>query len=244
MPYSLVKTKSRYGPSPDYYIPFPGSDGDRLWLRYSAKSVCPQHLEAAFILHQQLEAHSRYLINPPLGGEAPLGGVDEETVKMRNKTILWVVGVSHMHLNTGGLSSHTVKLRVQHITQAKASIASGYYPKQPSYVSPNVNVDESKAWCKNLNAKVLVEGSYVLCTGAHLPRARTLWCATCVRMGCAWLLGTLLGPTIGQTSRGECPQDKQADVPPSWGYTVTCPGKCTHNRTLSSQLPHVPFNAQ
>lgn len=56
-----------------------------------------------------------------------------------------------------GLSPHTIKLRVQHITQAQGFITSRYCPKQPSYVPPHEDVDESKAWWKNLSAKVLAE---------------------------------------------------------------------------------------
>jgi len=92
----LTNIEGTFGSSPDDYIPFPLKA--QLWLRYSAKTVCPVHLTPGYLLHSQLSAHSNYLQHPPLGGEAPMEGVDDVTDEEQNHSAgcgLWLPPPAH-----------------------------------------------------------------------------------------------------------------------------------------------------
>lgn len=93
-PYTYQGLKDHYGTLPDDYITFTKGDG-ALWGRYSIKSACPMALEDHHLYAWQIQAHTTYMVDPPLGGGAPMAGVDEETAFMRNRTI-GQVSVGHI----------------------------------------------------------------------------------------------------------------------------------------------------
>ena len=83
--YTYANLQQTYGTLPDYVILFP-IEGDRQWQRFSIKSVSPQALQPGHFFAHQLAKYREYMLNPPLGGNSTMAGVDVETAEMRIRT--------------------------------------------------------------------------------------------------------------------------------------------------------------
>ncbi len=146
-----------------------------MWMRYSVKSVCPRALAHGHLYHDQLQAHAKVILNPPLGWKGKMEPGDQTTVDMRNRTISQFVGFCYSKLGMSpnithvmnpvavsaacgfwkarGLAPATIKLRVQHIVQAVPFAHSKYCPKQQEW--SQAHITQMDEWCKKLSAKAL-----------------------------------------------------------------------------------------
>ncbi len=108
-----------------------------------------------------------------------MGDGDETTVEMRNRTLSQFVGFcfSKLGLTTSithvlnpvavaaacgfwearGLSPATIKIRVQHLTQAAPFVSSKYCPKQQDW--SREHLAQCHEWFKKLSAKALADYS-------------------------------------------------------------------------------------
>lgn len=175
--YTVKILESKYGCFPDHYIPFP--QGEELWYRYSVKSVCPQALTPGHIFNDQIKAYTKYILKPPLGGHGSMDDGDETTVEMRSRTLCQYIGFCYSKLElppnithvlnpvavsaacgfweARGLSPATIKLRVQHLTQAAPFVSSKYCPRQQEWSRSHLS--QCQSWFKKLSAKALADYS-------------------------------------------------------------------------------------
>lgn len=83
--YTYAHLEATYGTLPDFVILFPIEE-DRQWQRFSIKSVYPEALAPGHFFAHQLAEYRKYMLNPPLGGNSTMAGVDVETAEMRIRT--------------------------------------------------------------------------------------------------------------------------------------------------------------
>lgn len=173
--YTREEIGLKYGQYPDKYIPY--TDEDTLWYTYSVKSVAEYALRDGHLFKRQLDAHTKCILHPPLGLDVSMAEGDEDTAEMRNRTISQVVGFATSKLGffpsmtvvanpivvsavcgfwqARGLSPWTIKLRIQHMSQAFKFVKSKYCPRQNDWEEEHLKLTED--WYKNLIAKALAE---------------------------------------------------------------------------------------